>query len=57
MKVRKNFTLDKELTDKLKDLSVQTKVPMSPLIEEGIEEILSKYERKGLYNGKKNQPR
>lgn len=54
MKLRKNFTLDKELTEKLEELSKQTKIRMSPLIEEGIKEVINKYERKGLYNGEKS---
>lgn len=54
MKVRKNFTLDKDLTEKLYELSKRTKIPMSPLVEEGIMEVLKKHKGKELYNGKKN---
>ena len=40
-------SLDKELVDPFKELSKKTRVPKSRLLDEAIEDLLKKYEKKG----------
>lgn len=39
-------TVDADLLDGLRDLSTETRIPMSRLTDEALEDILEKYERK-----------
>ncbi|MBS4958808.1 MAG: ribbon-helix-helix domain-containing protein [Clostridium sp.] len=41
-RVRISNSIDKELYEKLKKLSEETKVPMSKLLDEAIEDLLKK---------------
>jgi predicted transcriptional regulator len=43
-RIKKMFTLNKELVKKLEQLSDQTRIPQSRLIDEAIEDILKKYQ-------------
>ena len=41
-----NSAVDKELYSKLKDLSKETKIPISKLLDESIYDLLNKYSKK-----------
>lgn len=41
-RIRISNSIDKELYEKLKKLSTETKVPMSKLLDEAIEDLLKK---------------
>lgn len=41
-RIRISNSIDKELYEKLKKLSAETKVPMSKLLDEAIEDLLKK---------------
>ena len=41
-RIRISNSIDKELYNKLKELSEETKVPMSKLLDEAIEDLLNK---------------
>ena len=47
LKNRKRYTnsLDNYLVDKLKNLSEETKIPQSKLLDEAIELVLNKYDK------------
>lgn len=44
-RIRISNAVDKELFQKLKDLSERTKVPMSRLLDRGIELVIKEYEK------------
>lgn len=44
-RIRISNAVDKELFQKLKDLSKRTKVPMSRLLDRGIELVIKEYEK------------
>jgi predicted DNA-binding protein len=41
-------TLKTELSEKFKELSDQTRITQSKLLDEAIEDLLAKYEKKGV---------
>jgi metal-responsive CopG/Arc/MetJ family transcriptional regulator len=42
-RARKMFSIDKQLVEKLEQLSKSTRIPQSRLIDEAIEDLVSKY--------------
>lgn len=46
-RVRIGNSIDKKLFDKLKELSETTRIPMSKLLDEAIEDLLIKHSTKG----------
>lgn len=42
-RIRISNSIDKKLFEKLKDLSEETRVPMSKLLDEAIEDLLKKH--------------
>lgn len=44
MKKRVTFTFDEELIERLKEVSEQTMIPQSRLVEQAIKEVLTKME-------------
>ena len=45
MKKRITFTFDEELIEKLKEVSEQTMIPQSRLVEQAVKEIIGKYSK------------
>lgn len=45
-RVRISNSIDKELYNKLKQLSEETRIPMSKLLDEAIEDLLNKHSTK-----------
>lgn len=43
MKKRITFTFDEELIEKLKEVSEQTMIPQSRLVEQAVKEVIEKY--------------
>lgn len=44
-RTRYSTSIDKELLNKLKELSITTKIPATKLLDEAIEELLNKYSK------------
>lgn len=44
-RTRYSTSIDKELLNKLKELSIITKIPATKLLDEAIEELLNKYSK------------
>lgn len=45
-------TIDKEQKDNLKELSLQTRIPQSRLLDEALEDLVEKYEERGFFKVK-----
>lgn len=45
-RIRISNSIDKELYNKLKQLSKDTRIPMSRLLDESLEDLLEKYKKK-----------
>lgn len=45
MKKRVTFTLDEDLINRLREVSIETMIPQARLVEQAIQEVLNKYEK------------
>lgn len=47
---RVGSTINNELWQQFQELSRQTRIPISRLLDESVEDIIQKYKNKGLFN-------
>jgi len=46
-RVQSSYTIRKDLSDRLRELSEKTKIPMSRLLDEALEDLSEKYKKEG----------